>query len=59
MAEALQKVQQEDMKIKGICVWLAVARQAEVHVMLLSGTVLTYLQQWPALQLRDGLLHRR
>ena len=60
-ADTLQQAQQEDMEIKDICTWLAAAREPPRldDVTPLSGTVRTYLQQWPVLQLRDGILHRR
>ena len=58
-AETLQQAQQADMEIKDICAWLAAARKLPrlEDVTPLSGTVRTYLQQRPALQLRDGLHH--
>ena len=60
-SEAMLAAQAEDAKIKDLCGWLQDSSQPPAlgDVQPLSGTMKTYLQQWPVLRLREGLSHRR
>ena len=59
--ETLKEAQNGDPKLKDVCLWLSASSKPPKmeEITPLSGATRTYLQQWPVLQLRDGLLHRR
>ena len=60
-SEAMLAAQAEDAEIKDLCGWLQNSSQPPAlgDVQPLSGTMKTYLQQWPVLRLREGLLRWR